>query len=77
MDSVALQEGVELFQFNPVLLQLFVLRAEVTGGGLSLRPGFGAFENDLLTHKLAQCARRELGSRPEEVWGSIGIAVDP
>ena len=54
MESVAFEEGVELFQFNPVLLKLLILGAEVTGGGLSLRPCFGAFENDLLTHKVKQ-----------------------
>jgi len=51
VESVAFQEGVELFQFNPVLLKLLVLGAEVTRGGFPLRPCFCAFENDLLTHK--------------------------
>lgn len=50
VDSVALEEGVEFFQFNPVLLKLLILRAEVTGWGFSLRPCLRAFENDLLAH---------------------------
>ncbi len=51
MQSIAFEEGVELFQFNPVLLKLLIFGAEVTRWGFPLRPCFGAFENDLLTHE--------------------------
>jgi len=51
VESVAFQKGIELFQFNPVLLKLLILGAEVTRWGFPLRPCFCAFENDLLTHR--------------------------
>ena len=51
VESVAFLEGVELFQFNPVLLKLLILGAEVTRWGFPLCPCFGAFKDDLLAHR--------------------------
>lgn len=50
MEGVALEKGIELFQLNTVFLELFVLCAEIAGWGFTLRPGFGALENDLFAH---------------------------
>ena len=52
MESVAFEEGVELFQFNPVLLKLLILGAKVTRRGFPLCPCFGAFKDDLLAHRI-------------------------
>jgi len=57
VESVALEEGIELFQFNTIFLELFVLRAEITGRGFPLGPCFRAFKDDLFAHK---------GKMPEE-----------
>ena len=51
VDGVTTEEGVELFQLNPLLLKLLVLGAKVARRGFSLRSGFRALENDLITHK--------------------------
>ena len=51
MDGVALEEGIELSQFNPVFLELFVLCAEVSGRGFALGPCLRAFKDDLFAHE--------------------------
>ena len=50
VDRVAAQEGIELFQLNSLLLELFIFGAEVTRRGFPLRFGFRALQNDLLAH---------------------------
>lgn len=51
MEGVTLEERIELFQFNTIFLKLFILGAEVAGGGFALGPCFCAFKDDLLAHK--------------------------
>jgi hypothetical protein len=43
MESVATKKGVELSEFDPFFLELFIPSPEVAGRGLSLGTGFSAF----------------------------------
>jgi len=50
MDGSAAQEGIVLQPFDALLLQLLVLRGEVTGSGLAFLDRLGAFQNNLFAH---------------------------
>ena len=75
VDGVTAEEGIELFQLNPLLLQLFILGAEVAGRGFSLGLGFSALEDDLLSHSWIACRFYGSGSRLPDIGSPLGKTV--